>query len=56
MFWMRNKENNVQICTLIWGPGILKKFQNDNYLNIQDLGTAKSPESGIVYWLNIFNI
>ena len=20
MFWLRNKNNNFQLCTLIWGP------------------------------------
>ena len=22
MFWIRNKENNFPICTLIWRPGL----------------------------------
>ena len=24
MFWLRNKKNNFQLHTLIWGPGNMK--------------------------------
>ena len=24
MFWWRNKKNNFQLCTLIWGPGVIE--------------------------------
>ena len=23
MFWLRNKKNNFQLCTLIWGPELV---------------------------------
>ena len=23
MFWLRNKKNNFQLCTLIWGPAYI---------------------------------
>ena len=23
MFWFRNKKNNFQLCTLIWGAGVI---------------------------------
>ena len=52
MFWMRNKENIFQYTFLSGGLHIEEIFQDD----IQDFGTAKSPELGIVHWLNIFNI
>ena len=27
MFWLRNKENNFQLRTLIWGPGPCQRHQ-----------------------------
>ena len=26
MFWLKNKKNNFQLCTLIWGPAFVFKF------------------------------
>ena len=27
MFWLRNKKNNFQLCTLIWGPECTARFR-----------------------------
>ena len=43
MFWLRNKKNNFQLHTLIWGPGV-RSHVFQMYKNSADSGQT-APKS-----------
>ena len=44
MFWLRNKKNNFQLHTLIWGPGVqgLSKDEGLNWIIETPIGSVST--------------
>ena len=47
MFWLRNKKNNFQLCTLIWGPDLETDFLTTWLKNGAMTEESKAPDKAM---------
>ena len=52
MFWLRNKKNNVLLCTLIWGSALRANMVTDHLDSIASIQIKDSINSKTVQLSN----